>query len=307
MPIIAYRDDNALLAPCFVRRDYAPLRERILAERDTLTDCLEEGGELFGFRVTRNNPVSALYGMEVRVVRFEFSRVSTAHDEHQLALLRTLCERLSGVMTGADAYFNVRLPLHILDLMTAFQQCCPPAFFCGGTMEYVQIGEQHRFPQDPGLSIRMADRDYCRVHRETLCRIAYESFDSYQGQYHIAPALQDKAALVYRNWIDGAFADYREDTVLVAELNGAPAGFLLLGQTETAVDALLGCVDASARKAGAFRALFRAANELAEHTGRVYVSSTQLDNFVSAGTMTSLGMRPFYGIYNYHFDHRGGN
>lgn len=307
MALVAYRDDNTQLGPCFVRRDYSTLRERILQEQDTLDGrIVTEAGEVYGYRISRNNPVSGIYGMEVMVVRFEFSCIDTIHHREQEKYIHMLCEQLRDRLLSQKVYWNVRLPIHIIDLIRCFQQVCPPMFFCGGTTELVHIGDVPEKPDTPWLRNFMADEAYCAEHRERLTQMAYESFKSYQGQYHISPVTSSKAGLVYKNWIDQAFSHFEKNTLIISEMNNVLCGFILLKQTRAAIEGLLAATDSTMRRSGAYKAMSIDIIQMAKSSGRLYVASTQFDNFVSAGTMTSLGMRPFYGVYNYHFDNRGG-
>ena len=87
MPILSYMDNIFKLSHCFVNRDYSSIREHILSMKEDLNYRYEEGGEVWGYQISKNVPVSKLYGFDAYVVRFYFTKVDTLHNEHQEKIL----------------------------------------------------------------------------------------------------------------------------------------------------------------------------------------------------------------------------
>ena len=307
MPFVAYRDDNVTLGRCFTTRDYSALEKEILAEKDRMTRYEELDGQVFGYQIARNNPVSRVYDMEVRVVRFLFSRADTLHREEQEEVMARLLHHLKEQMEAEPAYYNLRLPCHFTDLTRAFNRelrSCPGMYFCGGTTEQIHVGDIVPIRMDPAVRLFWASPEYIAANREPMLQIMYDSFELYQGQYHISPVTAPRAGEIYRNWVYGAFTDYEPETVIAAEYEGRPVGECLLRKTEQGVDGLLCSIDPAVRRLGIYRGILDYMIRFAHDTGRIFVASTQMDNFISCGTMNSLNMRPLYGIYNFHNDTR---
>lgn len=301
---IAYLDDNIALGACHVSRDYSALRQQVLAQDCPVTQELVVDGERFGFAITRNLPLTKIYGFPCYVVKFVFSAVQTLHDDAQEAILRQVAAKLADCMDREKGYYNIRIPTHIVDLIKAVNCECRNLIFCGGTVEEIHMGQVTAPIVKDGMRLFFADQDFVAQNRAHLEQLAYASFKSYQGQYHISPVTDQKAGEIYSSWIAGYFDSFAPNTVLVAEYEGETVGYCTIRETGQAVDAVLSSVDAGKRQLGTYKAMISTLIAYAKKQGKLFVTSTQFDNYIVQGTWNSLGLRPFYSIYNMHYDNR---
>lgn len=61
-------------------------------------------------------------------------------------------------------------------------------------------------------------------------------------------------------------------------------------------------MDAKYRKLGAYRAMISFLVNYAYENNKSFVTSTQFDNYIVQGVWNSIGLKPFYSIYNFHID-----
>jgi hypothetical protein len=154
------------------------------------------------------------------------------------------------------------------------------------------------------LIIEFADNEYIEKYRADLLSMTLESFETYQGQYHISGVTQNKAGLIYENWIKETMESQNNERCVVAMIHDMPIGFVTIKETEKAVEGVLSAVAAKARKLGAYKAMIAYLINYANQKNKSFVTSTQFDNFIVQGVWNSLGLRPFYSIYNIHIDNR---
>ena len=60
MPVLSYMDNIFKLSYCFVNRDYSSIRDEIKSMKETLNYRYEEGGDVWGYKIFQNKPVSKL-------------------------------------------------------------------------------------------------------------------------------------------------------------------------------------------------------------------------------------------------------
>lgn len=297
-------DDNLLLGDCYVNREYGNLKEKIIGGGYKATEAVVEEGEVFGFQITRNHNVSQIYGMDCYVVRFLFSGVSQMHDNKQEQILCQLLTKLKKYIDSHKGYYNLRIPSHIVDLIKALNLTFVNPIFCGGTVEELIHGKYVDDCNDNNLIIEFADNEYIEKYRADLLSMTLESFETYQGQYHISGVTQNKAGLIYENWIKETMESQNNERCVVAKIHETPIGFVTIKETEKAVEGVLSAVAAKARKLGAYKAMIAYLINYANQKNKSFVTSTQFDNFIVQGVWNSLGLRPFYSIYNIHIDNR---
>jgi len=297
-------DDNLLLGDCYIKREYGTLKEKIIGGGDDATDALVEEGELFGFHITKNHNVSQIYGMDCYVVRFIFSGVSQMHDNRQEQILCQLLNKLKHYIDSHKGYYNLRIPSHIVDLIKALNLTFLNPIFCGGTVEELIHGKYVDDCNTNNLAIEFADRQYIEKYKEELLTMTLESFETYQGQYHISGVTQNKAGLIYENWIRETLEARNNEKCAVARIHEAPIGFVTIKETDKAVEGVLSAVASKDRKLGAYKAMIAYLINYANQKEKSFVTSTQFDNFIVQGVWNSLGLKPFYSIYNIHIDNR---
>lgn len=300
--ITTYLDDCLLLGQGFLSRDYSSLREKVLSDKKNMTGCVDNAGEIYGYTISKNVPVSSLYMRDVFTVKFALSRVNKLHSDSQAISLSLLCFQLKQYIMEHPAYYIIRLPIHIMDLVRAFNEIQDGMYFCGGTTEQIAVSAPPEVARIDGGEVFIASPSYITQHSDDLRRIIAESFYEYSSQYHVNPATEDKACDVYTNWISAELESPKQNSIAVAAYNNRPIGLSLYHENEIGIEGLLVAVDQRWRGLHAQQAIYALLSRKARAQQKVFVSSTQLDNFISAGNMNAIGMRPFYGIYNYHID-----
>lgn len=304
MAEVSYLDNNALLGKCYATRSYSFLRQNICRNKGDYTFAFEENGDLYGYDIVLNTPLTKQYGFPCWVVKFVFSRVDTLHHEHQENLMNKLVQHLKEEISVRKGYYNFRVPSHIVDLLKAVNGHLEQLFFCGGTVEEIHMGEAPALNLKDGMRLFFADESFVESNREALQHMAYKSFESYQGQYHISPVTDAQAGLIYSNWINQSLSDFCPNTILIAQYNGETVGYCTINENDFAVDAVLSSVNEERRGLGTYKAMITFLVRYAKKIGKLFVTSTQFDNYIVQGTWNSLGLRPFYSIYNFHWDHR---
>lgn len=304
MPVLSYMDNIFKLSHCFVKRDYSSIRQEILSEKEELNYRYEESGEVWGYKIFKNKPVSAIYGFDAYVVRFYFTAMDTLHNEHQEQIMDQLFTALQKEMRSRKGYYNVRVPAHIVDVIRGFNRYLNDGIFCGGTVEQVINGKKADYTPREGVTSFFADKAYLKEHREELQAMTYASFESYQGQYHISQITDSKAGVIYKNWIEGNFENFEDNTIMIAEYENKPIGFCTIGEDENVVEGQLSAIAGDRRKLGGYRTLISSLINYAYEKGKSFSASTQFDNYIVQGTWNSLGMKPYFSFYNFHFDYR---
>lgn len=301
---LSYLDDIFRLSHCYAHNEFAQLREEILAMKDSLTYYFEEDGEIWGYNIMRNEPVSKIYGFDVLVVRFVLSSVETLHDDHQEEIAKKLVKHLREEMEAGHAYYNVRVPANIMDIYKTLNDELFDGLFCGGTVEYFIDGKPCEMPDDSAFRVFYPDNAYLTKNREKLSDVMYQAFKIYQGQYHISPVLEDKAGEIYANWIAWHCDNFEEGRVLVTEYQGDPIGVFVITETDRAVELTLSGVSPDHRKIGAYSCMIATLVNRAYAHGKTFTTSTQLDNYVVQKKWISIGARPYFTYYNVHYDFR---
>lgn len=304
MSKIAFIDNNLLLSDCYIKRDYDELEKMILENQENITDSIIEKDTVYGFSVTKNQPLSIIYNMNCYVVKFVFSSIVQLHDDKQEKILCQLLDKLKEYMASNKGYYNLRIPTHIVDLVKAVNMTFSNIIFCGGTVEELIHGKFVDDNNKNHLAIEFADKDYIEKYKTDLMNMTLESFKSYQGQYHISSVTQNKAGLIYENWIEESMNSLDKEKVVIAKNKENPVGFVTIKEENNAVEGVLSAVDPANRKLGAYKAMIAYLINYANQNKKSFVTSTQFDNFIVQGVWNSLGLKPFYSIYNMHIDKR---
>lgn len=306
MAKISFEDNNYKYVKCFVERDYSGLEKDILDNKEDLTHYIYSDSVLYGYRISKNVPLSNLYENDYYSVRFYFANIDTLHDDVQEKNIISLLEHLKERIENSKGYYNLRIPTHIVDLVRAYNQVITDTIFCGGTVEEYIYNKKVDDNNKNNLKLFFADSKYIDEHKEKLLEMTYQSFETYQGQYHISHITDSKAGMIYENWIESSLGENSSDLTVVVEYEGEPIGFVTLGEEENAVEGILSAVSNEHRQYGAYKAMIAYSINYANSKGKSFVTSTQFDNFIVQGAWASLGLKPFYSIYNIHIDRRLG-
>lgn len=300
----SYIDNNALLGKSFLEKNYDAVNDWIMAQMDTLAICQSLDGSVYALDISRNKPLSDLYQDNFFVVRVVLKDVDTFHSDKQEKAFIDIFKQLENHMANKPGYYNLRLPTHFVDCLRAYNSIPKKnALFCGGTVEWIVKNKRTDFKTDKGTSVFWADADYIAKYKERLLEIAYKSFEKYQGQYHISAVTSGGAGKIYENWLQQSFENYQGKTVIV-EYDRNPISFLLFKDTPFALEGVISAVDEDYRKYGAYKLMIKSGINHAEQESKAFVTSTQFDNFIVQGVWASLGLKPFYSIYNIHLDRR---
>lgn len=304
MGLAAYLDDNILLGQSYVNHDDAPVHEKVLNDLYKYTYSLQRDGKAFCYDITKNIPLTNIYKFPCYVVKFCFSEVDMLHTHEQEEIMNELCACLYKNILSKNGYYNLRIPTHIVDLIRAVNGTFPSLIFCGGTVEEIHVGNIVESLVKDELNLYFADRKFAEQNKKKLEAIAMKSFGSYQGQYHISPVTNGRAGLIYGDWIGSYFLKYKENSVLIAEYKRNIVGYCAIQEDDIAVDVVLAAVDVNYRQLGAYKAMISTLIKYAKGKNKLFVTSTQFDNYIVQGVWNSLGLRPFYSIYNMHLDNR---
>lgn len=302
MSVISFVDNNYKYVKSFIGRDYSELSEEIIRDRSQLTHSLYEKDVLYGYKITQNDPLTELYGANFYSVRFYLANIDTMHNEEQEKCMIQIMQHLKENIENKKGYYNLRIPTHVIDAVRAYNQVFTEAIFCGGTVEQYIFKKEVDHSNKNQLNIFWADSSYIKKFQENLLDMTYKSFESYQGQYHISHVTDHKAGKVYENWIRGSLSGENEDKIVVAEWQGEPIGFVTIGEDDFCVEGILSAVSDQYRQYGAYKAMIAYAINYAYGKGKCFITSTQFDNFIVQGVWNSLGLKPFYSIYNIHID-----
>lgn len=310
MAKVPYIDDLFLMGEAQGDKDYEKLHNEILDRKNAMTDYVEFEEEIFGFLIHDNQVLSKLCDMPVKVIRFMFSGVETLHKPEQLVAMEQLFGKLFIRMQEEKVYYQLRLPGHVVDAVKALKMITDRGIFCGGTT-YYQSGqyekvlmEKDAMEKPDGLVIDFATQGEINACKDALKTMATLSFKEYQGQYHISPVTERYAADIYRNWIEAELNGNSDKKILLAKMKGEIAGFCLLNEEERGMDMELVTVSSDFRGMGVYKNMIAYLLRYAGECNKYFYSSTQIDNYASQHTWASRGMKPFYTIYNYHYDMR---
>lgn len=304
MSEVAYFDQNTLLAECYQTKSYDFLREKILSEQETYTKTLHMDGEVYGYNITLNQPLTELYGFSCYVVKFVFSRVDTLHTAAQEKTMFELCASLKSEMETVKGYYTMRVPAHIVDLIRAVNHVLSHLIFCGGTVEWTLSGPLILPSPNSEIEILLPDQSFIRENKKYLMSMALESFRRYQSQYHISPVTDKDAGKIYEDWIERALDTSADPAICLARHKGEIVGYCTIGEDDVGVDGVLACVNENKRGLGVYKRVICGIAQYAQSKRKRFVISTQFDNFIVQRAWHSLGCNPYYSIYNIHFDNR---
>lgn len=138
---------------------------------------------------------------------------------------------------------------------------------------------------------------------EAVARVAARAFNGYEGHYHADPRLDGAACdALYEDWARRSLTvPGTADAVLIAEIDGAVAGFSTVSVTGTDAHGHLDAVDPEYQRRGVYRSLSVARLRWSLDRGceRTMVS-TQVTNRGAQIGMASLGFRPLWSYYTMH-------
>lgn len=301
---ISFVDNNFQYAKCYITRNYTELAKRILAGNYELDYEKREDDFLCGYKIQKNEPLSSLYEDNYYSVRFYFANVDTLHQEKQETMMEAMMQHLLIEIEERKGYYNLRIPTHIVDLLKAYNKLPERGIFCGGTVEQYIANKEVPDNIKQGVKVFWANTQYVEKHKDLMLSMTYRSFETYQGQYHISHVTENKAGKIYENWIRNSLLENSQDLVVVAEYNGIPIGFVTVAEDDFALEGVLSAVSEEYRQYGAYKAMISYIVNSAYERGKSFITSTQFDNFIVQGVWNSLGLKPFYSIYNIHIDKR---
>lgn len=301
MSIVSFIDDNVILGKATLNRDFSELEQSIQSNNNEYAYSFQDGESIYAINISKNESLSEIYDMDCYVVRFVLSKINTLHTDIQENNFLKLFGRIKEIMNETKGYYNLRIPTHFVDAIKAYNTVFNESVLCGGTVEWVGKKETCEIIKKENVNVFWATKDYISKHKERLLEISFESFKSYQGQYHISDVTCKKAGIIYEKWLENSFDNYKGNVVVV-ELDGIPISFVLYGKTEFSMEAVLGAVDSKYRKYGAYKTMITFGMNAAYSENKFFVTSTQFDNFIVQGVWAGLGLKPFYSIYNVHVD-----
>lgn len=304
MAVISFIDNNYKYVKGYISRDYGDLAKEVEQIKDDLSYYIEQQDIIVGYKININNPLTELYGFNCYAVKFYIKNIDTLHSEKQFLLFDEMMLELKKAIECKKGYYNLRIPTNFVDLIKAFNHIFDKSIFCGGTVEQFIYGKEVPENNKNSLKIFEADAEYVNKNKKTLMEMTYDSFKTYQGQYHLSYVTDGLAGKIYENWIEQSLSNIGENKVIVVEHNEEPIGFVTIGEDDFAVEGILSSVSCVSRQLGAYKAMISYIINYANHNGKAFITSTQFDNFIVQGTWNGLGLKPFYSIYNFHVDTR---
>lgn len=277
------------------------LGKKILAEKEKLDFALTFQNSLIGYKLKDNQNLTEIYNFPVKVVDFFLANILTNVRQEQFQLMKEMFAALYEHMQKNPAYYTLRLPANVADLLQAFNHFAFHPLFCGGTVMYAFHHQDPCRTPDSKAKAFIADPDYLAQKRSRLLEIIQKSFADYQSQYHISPVLRNRANQIYENWIVHSF-DNKDEKIIVAEVGGEPVGLHSIGIRTNNIEGVLGAVDPSCRNKGAYKALISKALTFSRDQGKDFIIGTQLDNYLVQGQWAKFGLTPFFSFYAIHCD-----
>lgn len=303
MASISYVGDVELLGNAFLKRNYNQINKCIKEKKENLSCSVEHEGEIYGCEIRENIPLTQLYGFRVRVVDFVFSKIENLYNEEQDEQLEKLFQLLCERVKHEKAYYTFRIPTQIMGVLIKYNSFFKSAFLCGGIVTYITAKGAGKSNREEKTNIYIADDSYIKKYGNKLLRISAETFDNYQGQYHLSPVTSKKAGLIYKDWLKRSFSSNVEK-IFVVTYKSNPVGFATVRETDTIVEAILGGISNEYRELGAYTNLIRNMVNYTNQKGKAFIIGTQFENLIVQGTWSHFGLKPFNSFYNFHLDAR---
>lgn len=304
MSIKSYYCNPSELGLAYLKNDFSRIRENILKGMVPCTFSIKEDGETYGYHIHDNVPLTKLYGFDVIMVDFVFSKAETLHEPKQLEIMSTLLESINDYMNQRKGYYIFRLPSHIVDLIKAYNGKISGSIFCGGLVTYISTKKEELETTSFKSKVIYPDHEYIEKNLQKLIDISKDAFSLYQGQYHISPVTECKAGEMYEDWFKRAFEPNTGSTILVAEYEGNPASVWIHEEDDFCGKIVLSGVSSKFREVGAYTATLIEAWNISARNNKYLIAGTQFDNFIVQGVWSKLGMKPFLSYYNFHVDRK---
>lgn len=303
MAEVVYTGNIAWLAEGYAQKKWESINDRIKKNKNHLTNYIEKNGEIFGYEIRENVPLTTLYGFRVRVVDFEFSNINDLSNSEEDGIVDKLFNKLRKTMMEEPAYYTMRVPTAIMSLLMMVNKYFENALMCGGTISYIATSKVEEKYKQEKTNVFVASKDYIDEHRMDLIKIAEKTFKMYRGQYHISPITAEKAMEIYSDWVTNTF-DAKNELFFVAEYNNKIAGYATRKESEKICEAIIGGTSSEYRQLGAYKNIIKNMLNKTIEEGKYFVSGTQFENLIVQSTWISLGMKPFTSFYNFHIDAR---
>lgn len=299
--LFSYICNPSVLAKAHIDQDYFIVNQTIETQKATF--IFEDGKSKFGYKVHRNNPLSEIYGFEFWMVDFIFENINKLHTQTQLENMKKLCKHLKEYINQHKAYYNFRVPAHVIDLLTALNQEVDGFIFTGGIITYIQRRFIDYSRENDNLVVKeLTDEDLVE-NKQALEKIALDSFEQYQGQYHVSHITKEKAPLIYINWIDKAYSE-KSENMIGAFSDEKLVGFWSYSISNGFMNVGLTAVDLDTRGQKVYKEMMRFALSLCQKHKVNLVIGTHLDNFIVQKVWGQLAVEPLFSYYNYHLDKR---
>lgn len=299
--MINFIDDRYEMSKAFINKDSGSILKVVKENINDLTYYITKNEMILGFKISTNSSLSRLYKDNFFVVKFYMINVNALHNEEQYDMFVSLLKKLNAYIRENKGYYNVRIPTHIVDIIKAYNTVFKESYFCGGTVE-LALCKRKEIQANNTINVFFCEKAYIELHKTELMNLAYNSFKEYQGQYHISPITENKAGEIYEKWVENCVEKYSNGSIIVAEIDNIPVGFLLLAENQEVVDLELVTVDSKYRGRGVYKSMMSYLMNYVDLSNKRFVSSTQFDNFISQSMWIDCGMKPYYSIYNFHIN-----
>lgn len=300
MTKISHIEDKKQLAYCFNRRDYSSLKEKIHDGKHELKNYVEKNDQIFGYKFNKIDQLTNIYNFNVYAVNFEFSELSAWPTTEEFSAISKMLLLLNEDIETNSGYYILKIPAHMIYLINMISETIGNYIFAGTTKCYTLNRYIDKQFKADDTRILLANDEIKMMYGEQLKMISQTSFENHKGQYHISEITRDKAPFIYKNWID-TYVNSNGD-IIVAFCGKDIVGFLAIDEDENYIEGSLGAVDSNYRNMHIYEKMERMAVQISIQKNKMFVTSTQLENYIIQKAENNVGLIHYYSFHNIHIN-----
>jgi len=299
--LISYVEDRNLLAHCTDKRDYTEVRNLIDRERQKYSYVDESRGALFAYLIQEVKQLTRVYGCPFYSVEFAFKDLPMVFSEETEKDFSRMTSTLTGEILSRRGYYVLKVPSHIVGLISSLNSAQFRTVFTGGTVSYFANRRRSSPVAQDKIDIGIAEEDTLARFRDKLIELSKEAFKAYFGQYHIADFTRNKAGQIYSNWTEEHLISNRGSTIIALATDDL-AGFLTVEHTRFTYEMVLSGVSEAYRGKRVYERMIASGLNYALKSKKLATLSTQFNNFAVQRAWNNLGFKPFYSFYTFHIN-----
>lgn len=300
MTKISHIEDKKQLAYCFNCRDFSFLKEKVHIGKNELKNYVEKNDQIYGYKINKIEQLTNIYNFNVYAVNFEFSELSVWPTIEEFSAISNMLLLLKKDIDISAGYYILKIPAHMLYLINMVSETVGNYIFAGTTKCYTLNQYIDKQFKEDDTRILLANDKIKLVYGEQLKMISQKSFENHKGQYHISEITRDKAVFIYKNWIDQYINS--SDDIIVAFSGENIVGFLAIDEDENYIEGSLGAVDSNYRNMHIYEKMERMAVQISIQKNKIFVTSTQLENYIIQKAENNIGLIHYYSFHNIHIN-----